>query len=57
MFHKDEYEEINAYLQKGLNESYLKPLLGNIYPLEEAAQAHKDVIFNSGTIGRLTVKI
>jgi hypothetical protein len=48
---------INAYLQSGLKNGYLKALLGKIYPLEEAAQAHTDVIHNSGTCGRLTLKI
>ncbi len=48
---------INAYLQQGLKHGYLKPLLGRIYPLEEAAQAQTDVISNSGTCGRLTLKI
>ena len=48
---------INAYLQNGLKHGYLKPFLGKIYPLEEAAQAHTDVISNSGTCGRLTLKI
>jgi len=48
---------MNAYLQDGLKNGYLKVLLGKIYPLEEAAQAHTDVIYNSGTYGRLTLKI
>jgi NADPH2:quinone reductase len=47
----------NAYLQNGLQKGYFKPLLGKIYPLEQAAQAHTDVIYNSGTCGRLTLKI
>ena len=47
----------NAYLQHGLRFGYIKPLLGKIYPLEEAAQAQTDVIENAGTCGRLTLKI
>jgi hypothetical protein len=47
----------NAYLQHGLKYGYLKPFLGKIYPLEQAAQAQTDIIFNSGTCGRLTLKI
>ena len=47
----------NAYLQIGLKHGYLKPFLGRIYPLEQAEQAHTDIIFNSGTCGRLTLKI
>lgn len=48
---------MNAYLQHGLKHGYFKPLLGRIYQLEEAAQAQTDVISNSGTCGRLTLKI
>lgn len=48
---------INAYLQNGLKQGFFKPLLGKTYPLEEAAQAHTDIISNSGTFGRLTLKI
>ena len=48
---------INAYLQQGLKFGHLRPLLGKIYPLEQAAQAQTDVISNHGTYGRLTLKI
>jgi hypothetical protein len=48
---------INAFLQHGLIHGYFKPLLGRIYSLEEAAQAQTDVISNSGTCGRLILKI
>ena len=48
---------MNAHLQSGFKQGYLKPLLGRIYSLEDAAQAQTDVISNSGTCGRLTLKI
>lgn len=54
---QEEFQMMNAYLQHGLKHGYFKPLLGRIYPLEEAAQAQTDVISNSGTCGRLTLKI
>jgi len=59
LFHStnDELKMANAYLHNGLKHNYLKPFIGKIYPLEEAAQAHTDVIHNSGTCGRLTLKI
>jgi hypothetical protein len=48
---------MNAYLQHGFEHGYFQPLLGRIYPLEEAAQAHVDIIASSGACGRLTLKI
>ncbi|UJR17388.1 hypothetical protein I4U23_004283 [Adineta vaga] len=54
---KEEYQMMNAYLQNSLKRGYLKPLLGRIYPLEETAQAHIDIINSSGACGRITLKI
>ncbi|CAF3086113.1 unnamed protein product [Rotaria socialis] len=54
---EEEFQMINAYLQHGLKHGYIKPLLGRVYSLEDAAQAQTDVISNSGTCGRLTLKI
>jgi hypothetical protein len=48
---------MDAYLQHGFEHGFFQPLLGRIYPLEEAAQAHTDVIVNTSTCGRLTLKI
>jgi NADPH:quinone reductase-like Zn-dependent oxidoreductase len=46
-----------TYLQDGISKGYIKPFLGKIYPLEEAAQAHTDIMSYGGTCGRLTLKI
>jgi NADPH:quinone reductase-like Zn-dependent oxidoreductase len=48
---------INAYLQNGLKHGYLKPCVGKIYPLEQAAQAQTDVVSTSGACGKLVLKI
>ncbi|CAF1362430.1 unnamed protein product [Adineta steineri] len=53
----EEFQMTNAYLQNGLKHGYLKPLLGKIYPLEAAAEAHTDIMSSSGTCGRLTLQI
>lgn len=45
-----------AHLQSGFKQGYLKPLLGQIYALEETAQAHTDIIHSSGAHGRITLK-
>jgi hypothetical protein len=48
---------MNAYLQNNFQYGYFQPLLGKIYPLEEASQAHIDIIDSSGACGRITLKI
>lgn len=48
---------MNAYLQTGFKQGILKPLLGQTYSLEEAAQAHSDMIHSNGAGGRITLKI
>lgn len=47
----------DAYLQHGFKYGYIKPVVGQVYQLEDAAQAHHDVIENNGKAGRLTLKI
>jgi NADPH:quinone reductase-like Zn-dependent oxidoreductase len=48
---------MEAHLGALMNIKALKPVLGKVYSLEEASQAQYDVINNSGTRGRLTIKI
>ena len=45
------YSHINALIKSNC----LKPVLGKVYPLKEAAQAQADVINNTGSLGRLTL--
>jgi NADPH:quinone reductase-like Zn-dependent oxidoreductase len=47
------YEHLNGLIKLGC----IKPAIGKIYSLEQADQAQYDVINNSGTAGRLTLKI
>ncbi|XP_013095407.2 zeta-crystallin-like [Biomphalaria glabrata] len=42
---------VNALLQKG----HIKPIIAKEYKLEDAGQAHKDIISNSGTLGKLVL--
>jgi hypothetical protein len=48
---------MSSHLLALMNLKAIKPLLGKIYSLEEASQAQYDVINNSGTRGRLTIKV
>jgi hypothetical protein len=47
------FDEIDALIKS----KSIKPILGKIYPLEEASIAQNDVIYNSGTLGRLTLRL
>lgn len=47
------YSHLNALIRQKI----VKPVMGKIYPIEEAHMAQHDVINNSGTTGRLTLKI
>ncbi|CAM6031355.1 unnamed protein product, partial [Sphagnum compactum] len=53
----EDFESINAHLQSLMKLNAIKPVTAKIYKLEEAAQAHVDVITNSGTMGRLAFKL
>jgi len=47
------FSHLNALIKAGT----IKPVLGKVYKLDEAAKAHHDVINNDGSSGRLTLKI
>ncbi|XP_071985345.1 quinone oxidoreductase [Engystomops pustulosus] len=50
---KEEWREAAAALYGGMESGWLKPLIGPEYPLEKAAQAHVDIIQNSGATGKM----
>lgn len=43
---EEEFEEIHANIRKGLAGGYLRPVVGRSFSLEEAPQAHSEVIEN-----------
>ncbi|KAG8545611.1 hypothetical protein GDO81_020591 [Engystomops pustulosus] len=51
--HQEEWREAAAALYGGMESGWLKPLIGPEYPLEKAAQAHVDIIQNSGATGKM----
>lgn len=53
---EDEWKEMNNGVQKGMNGEWIRPVIKKTYDLSEAYQAHKDVITNSGSKGKLVVK-
>lgn len=53
---EEEWKEMNGGIQKGMKDGWVRPLIQQTYTLSEAHQAHKDVIFNSGSKGKLVVR-
>ncbi|XP_077133695.1 quinone oxidoreductase-like [Ranitomeya variabilis] len=54
---KDEWKEAGAALLGGMESGWLRPLIGPEYPLEEAAQAHEDIMQSSGATGKMVLVI
>jgi len=47
------YSHINALIEANV----LKPVIGTLYPLKNAAKAQYDIVNNNGATGRLTIKV
>ena len=54
---KDDFNLMYSHLNALIKAKLIKPVLGKVYLLGEAAKAHHDVINNEGSSGRLTLKI
>lgn len=54
---EEDFEMMNSHLQALIKLKCIKPIIGKTFSLEEAAQAQSEVINNSGTFGRITIKI
>ena len=57
---KSKSDEINAtinLLNQMANENQLTPILGKSYALDEAQLAHKELIENSGALGKVYFKM
>lgn len=50
-------DEIDAAVAGGMRDGWIKPHIGKVYSLEEAPNAHEDIINNKGTQGRLIFKV
>lgn len=49
--------ESAEYVLDGINAGWLKPVVDRVYQLEEAGQAHHDIIHGTGAKGKLVVKV
>lgn len=55
-FSKEEESEIHVEIYKGLSEGFLKPIVGKTLPLNEAVNAHREVIANKA-FGKIILTI
>ncbi|CAG5128219.1 unnamed protein product [Candidula unifasciata] len=54
---ESEWTEIKAGVQAGQKVGWLVPVVAKEYRLEDVAQAHIDILNNSGTLGKLVVNV
>lgn len=52
-----ETKEQIDYIEKGLSAGWVKPILWKTFPLEEVADAHREIIVNKGSRGQMILKI
>lgn len=52
-----DWKEAHAAIQSGMEAGWIKPHIGKEYSLAQAADAHNDVINNSGAQGKLVIKL
>ncbi|XP_033732342.1 quinone oxidoreductase-like [Pecten maximus] len=53
----EEWEQMHAGIREGMSAGWLKPHIGHTYTLEQAPQAHNDIINTKGATGKLILKI
>lgn len=49
---QEDWKEMHDGISKGLLAGWIQPIVCKEYKLEEAGQAHEEVINNSGTLGK-----
>ncbi|XP_008137659.2 quinone oxidoreductase [Eptesicus fuscus] len=54
---KEEFRQFAAALQAGMEVGWLKPVIGSQYRLENAVQAHENIIHSSGATGKMILLI
>jgi NADPH:quinone reductase len=54
-FTEAEFVDIHAGIKAGLENGTLRPVVGSELPLEDAAQAHIDVMKPSGAFGKIVL--
>ena len=54
---KNDFQVMYNHLDALIKMKAVKPVIGKVYPIEDADKAQNDVINNNGTHGRLTLKL
>jgi NADPH:quinone reductase-like Zn-dependent oxidoreductase len=54
---QEEAQETAEVILKGIESGWVNPVVAQEYTLDEAAQAHHDIIQNSGAKGKLVFKL
>jgi NADPH2:quinone reductase len=54
---QEEAEETAEAILNGIDSGWVNPVVAQEYMLDEAAQAHHDIIHNSGARGKLVFKL
>lgn len=49
--------ETADYVLNGIEKGWLNPIVAKEYTLEEASQAHHDIIYNKGAVGKVVFKL
>lgn len=49
--------EAAGAILKGIDDGWVQPIIAHEYSLEDAAQAHSDIIHNRGARGKLIFKL
>jgi NADPH2:quinone reductase len=57
LFLQEEWRDMHAFLEAGAENGWLKPHVGKEYTLDQASQTHIDIITNTGTTGKLVIKL
>lgn len=52
---EDELHEAHAAIQAGIEAGWLRPVVGKEYALEQAAEAHYNLIYGRGAIGKMVL--
>ena len=52
-----ELQEAARAIEVGVGEGWLRPLVGKEYRLEQAAQAHEEIVDGTGALGKLVLKV